>query len=273
MQLLLDRCAGVNVANDDGRTALHFAAWNSHPQAAYVLLSHGADMAQIAHDGSIPPALSQASKCHKLPGRTADRLLCNLPLWLAFVVSLVLRRFPSPSFADSQPPARLFNGEPWLLYTSNQGHMSPFCQVFFNVGETVHRAAGRAVPVIRQRGCRSRRAIGVGWAGLRAADVLCHSTFWWPEELLLGLHRLRLVSTPLHAAAAAGDHRRVVALAAGGVDVNCQASSLWCNVRQNSKTSLWFLLRQADDGSATDGVQTPRGLEFSYTYSSLNPKP
>ena len=38
-QLLLERRADVNQRNDDGRTALHFATWNSHPRAAAALLA------------------------------------------------------------------------------------------------------------------------------------------------------------------------------------------------------------------------------------------
>ena len=42
-QVLLEAGAAVELANDEGFTALHFAALNSHEESVRVLLAAGAD--------------------------------------------------------------------------------------------------------------------------------------------------------------------------------------------------------------------------------------
>ncbi len=71
--LLLQKGADVNVANEDGMTALHFAAHDTHVNAIEWLIDHGADINKTDRQGMTP--LHHASLSIQQSPRIINKLL------------------------------------------------------------------------------------------------------------------------------------------------------------------------------------------------------
>ncbi len=70
--LLCQRGAYVNVANEVGDTPLHLASWKDHPAVVEVLLRYQADKNMQNHDGRTPYSMARSDEVKQLlPGVVA----------------------------------------------------------------------------------------------------------------------------------------------------------------------------------------------------------